>query len=344
MEGIILKQVDMAKKIRKFNLTPIGLVLLIVQLSYGQHTALNEPFRHTFSIVAIDKEQNLMGIGVQSHWFSVGNVVAWAESNVGVVATQSFVNKSFGINGLALIKSGKTAQEALDALLSEDPGREVRQVAIVDAKGNLAVHTGKNCVDFAAHIKGKNYAVQSNMMLNDKVPSAMANAFEEKSDLPLAERIMAALNAAQAVGGDIRGKQSAAIRIVKINGDKLPWDDNFVVDLRVDDATEPLAELERLLKVQRAYEYMNAGDLAIEKGEMAEALKMYDAAMRMFPENLEMQYWTAISIINSGDYTKGEAMLKKIYEKDLNWKEMTKRLPKAGLLTIPKEDLKRFTE
>ena len=170
---------------------------------------------HTFSIVARDEKTGEIAVGVQSHWFSVGTSVSWAEAGVGAVATQSFTNKSFGVRGLALLKEGKTAQQALDILLSDDSGKEVRQVGIIDAQGNVANFTGKNCVDFAGDLKGKNYAVQSNMMLNNKVPTAMAKTFEAKTDLPLAERVLEALKAAQMVGGDIRGKQSAAIFVVK---------------------------------------------------------------------------------------------------------------------------------
>ena len=294
---------------------------------------------HTFSIVARDEKTGEIAVGVQSHWFSVGTSVSWAEAGVGAVATQSFTNKSFGIRGLALLKQGKTAQQALDILLSDDAGREVRQVGIVDAKGNVANFTGKNCVDFAGQLKGKNFAVQSNMMLNDKVPMAMKTAFEAHSKLPLAERVLEALKAAQKVGGDIRGKQSAAILVVKGEATGKPWDENHLVDLRVDDNAAPLIEMERLLKTYRAYEYMNEGDLATEKNDIKLAMQQYEAAMKMFPKNLEMQYWTAITLANNGDIQKASLMLKAIYAKEPNWKKMTKRLPKSGLLTVTGKDL-----
>ena len=294
---------------------------------------------HTFSIVARDEKTGEIAVGVQSHWFSVGTSVSWAEAGVGAVATQSFTNKSFGIRGLALLKQGKTAQEALDILLSDDAGREVRQVGIVDAKGNVANFTGKNCVDFAGQLKGKNFAVQSNMMLNDKVPMAMKTAFEAHSKLPLAERVLEALKAAQKVGGDIRGKQSAAILVVKGKSTDKPWDDNHLVDLRVDDHKTPLIEMERLLKTHRAYEHMNNGDLATETNNMNLAMQEYEAAMKMFPKNLEMQYWTAITLANNGDIQKASLMLKAIYAKEPNWKLMTPRLLKSGLLTVSGKDL-----
>lgn len=302
----------------------------------------SEPFAHTYSIVARDPVTGEMAVAVQSHWFSVGTVVSWGESGVGVVATQSFVNKSFGLRGLALIKSGLTAQQALDSLLATDAGREVRQVSIVDAIGNVAVHTGKNCIEFATHYKGKNYSVQSNMMLTKKVTDAMAQAFERNSKLPLAERVMEALKAAQNAGGDIRGKQSAALLVVAGKPATEPWNDKLI-DLRVDDHAEPVTELARLLKTWRAYEHMNNGDLAVEKNDMATAMKEYMAAEKMFPQNLEMQYWHAITLANNKDVDGAAKMLKDIYKKDRNWLELTKRLPKAGLLNVTAGDLKKLT-
>lgn len=311
--------------------------------TFAQFSKNSEPFAHTFSIVARDTKTGEMAVGVQSHWFSVGTAVSWGQAGVGVVATQSFVNKSFGIRGLALMKNGKTAQETMDILLSNDGGKDVRQVGIIDAKGNVAVHTGKNCVDFAGHIKGTNYSVQSNMMLNNKVPAAMAKAFEDNWKLPLAERVLKALEAGQAVGGDIRGKQSAALLVVKGTSTNKPWDEDHLVDLRVDDHQTPLVELARLLKIKRAYDHMDAGDLATETDNMKKATDEYNAAMKLFPNNLEMQYWTAITMANNKSIIKASEILHKIYLKEPNWREMTKRLPKAGLLKVSDLDFKELT-
>ncbi|AXE20490.1 Zn-dependent protease [Runella rosea] len=316
----------------------ISFVLFFSQVN-AQFFRKDNGLAHTFSIVARDEKTGEIAVGVQSHWFSVGTSVSWAEAGVGAVATQSFTNKSFGIRGLALLKEGKTAQQALDILLSDDPGKEVRQVGIVDAKGNVANFTGKNCVDFAGDLKGKNYAVQSNMMLTNEVPVAMAKSFEANTRLPLAERVLEALKAAQKVGGDIRGKQSAAILVVKGEATGKPWDENHLVDLRVDDHADPLVEMERLLKTHRAYEHMNNGDLAIENNNMTLAMQEYGAAMKMFPKNLEMQYWTAITLANGGNVQKASVMLQAIYAKEPNWRKMTKRLPKAGLLTVKEKEL-----
>ncbi len=316
------------------------LLLFIPALTNAQHTRSGDPFAHTFSIVARDEKTGDLAVGVQSHWFSVGTSVSWAEAGVGAIATQSFTNKSFGIRGLQLLKAGKTAQEALDELLRTDEGREVRQVAIADAKGNVAVHTGNKCIDFAGHRKGRNYSVQANMMLNNTVPDAMAAAFEKNSTLPLPERVLSALNAAQAAGGDIRGRQSAVLLLVRGKDTGAPWDDNHLVDLRVDDADNPLPELTRLLRTHRAYEYMNNGDLATEKNDMALAMQEYGVAMKLFPKNLEMQYWTAIALANTKQVPKAATMLQRIYAQNPNWRELTRRLPKVGLLTVSDAEMK----
>ncbi len=296
---------------------------------------------HTFSIVARDPVTGEMAVGVQSHWFSVGTAVSWGEAGVGVVATQSFVNKSYGIKGLELMKKGKTAPEALQELLAADEGRDVRQVAMIDANGHVNAYTGKKCIDYAGNIVGKNYSVQSNMMLTDKVNKAMAAAFEGSEGKPLAERVLIALQAAENVGGDIRGKQSAAILVVAGKSTDQPWNERLI-DLRVDDNKAPLNELERLLKLYRAYEHMDKGDLATEKNDMKLAMEEYGAAMKMFPENLEMQYWTAITLANNKKIAEASKLLQKIYKKDPNWRQLTKRLPKVNLLNVSETDLKEL--
>lgn len=319
-----------------FFLTLFG---FLQQVAKSQVYKNEAPLAHTYSLVARDPETGDMAVAVQSHWFSVGTAVSWAEAGVGAVATQSFTNKSFGIRGLALLRDGLTAQQALDRLLATDEGRDVRQVAIVDNKGNVAVHTGKSCIAYAGHIKGEQFSVQSNMMLTEKVPGAMAAAFEKSKGKPLAERMLLALEAGEAAGGDIRGEQSAALLVVPAKSKGEPWNER-TVDLRVDDAALPLKELRRLYNLQVAYEHMNAGDLAVEKGDMPKAMEAYNSAMKMFPQNLEMQYWTAITLANNGDIKKAAAMLKAVYQKDKNWRELTRRLPKAGLLNISQENLK----
>jgi uncharacterized Ntn-hydrolase superfamily protein len=301
----------------------------------------DNPLAHTFSIVARDPVTGEMGVAVQSHWFSVGTVVSWAEAGVGAIATQSFVNKSFGIRGLSLLKNGLTAQQAVDSLLKDDEGREVRQLAIVDNNGNVSVHTGKDCIQYASHVKGEQFSVQANMMLGDQVTNAMAAAFKKNGGKPLAERMLLALNAAQQVGGDIRGQQSAAIIIVPAKSHGKPWDER-TVDLRVDDSKEAVKEISRLYKVHMAYEHMNKGDLAVEKNDMVTAMNEYNAAMKMFPANLEMQYWTAVTLANNKEMQKAIPVFKKVFAGDKNWKELTRRLPQVKLLTVSDADLKKI--
>ncbi|WP_207435570.1 DUF1028 domain-containing protein [Sabulibacter ruber] len=302
-----------------------------------------EPLAHTYSIVARDPKTGEMAVAVQSHWFSVGTSVSWGEAGVGVVATQSFTNKSFGLRGLALMKQGKSAAETLKLLLANDPGREVRQVAILDAKGGVATHTGKKCIMYAGHITGKDFSVQANMMLNDRVWPAMAKAFEQNSGLPLAERMLAVLDAAEAQGGDIRGRQSAALLVVPGKSKKEPWNER-TVDLRVDDHETPLRELRRLLVVHRAYEHMNNGDLAVEKNNMELAMQEYSAAERLQPNNLEMQYWHGITLANIGKVDEAIKILEPVFKADQNWRILTERLPPVGLLTVSAADLKRILE
>ncbi|MFL1896622.1 DUF1028 domain-containing protein [Aquimarina sp. 2-A2] len=319
----------------------IGVCLLITSFSMQSQNVYKDQFAHTYSIVARDTVTGEMAVGVQSHWFSVGNLVSWGQSGVGVVATQSFVNPAFGPEGLALMKKGTSATDALKQLIAKDSGKAYRQVAFLDASGNVSAHTGDNCVESAHHIVGDNFSVQANMMLNDKVVPAMAEAYKKHNDLPLGERVLKTLQAAQNTGGDIRGKQSAALIVVNAKPAKNSWQDKKI-NLRVDDHQNPLQELERLLKVHTAYEYMNQGDLDIEHGDMDKAMQSYGAAEKLFPENLEMKYWKAIAMANNKQLEAALPIFKNIFKQDDNWRTLTKRLPKAGLLTISDEELKKI--
>ncbi|MEO8211356.1 MAG: DUF1028 domain-containing protein [bacterium] len=315
---------------KKYFITLILFIFLPMDLK--SQTFYSDPFAHTFSIVARDPVTGEMGVAVQSHWFSVGSIVSWGEAGVGVVATQSFVNPTFGPRGLELLKSGKTPQEAVDELIASDEGRDVRQLAILDSKGRAASYTGKNCIPDAGNIAKENYSVQANLMLNDKVWPAMSEAFEESTG-PLAERMIAALEAAQQAGGDIRGKQSATIIIVKGESTGKIWEDR-PIDLRVEDNPEPIQELKRLLKVFRAYEHMNRGDLAVEKNDMTLAMKEYSAAEEMFPENLEMKFWHAVTLVNNKKLDESLPIFKDVFSKEENWRTLFSRLPKVGLINI----------
>ena len=285
---------------------------------------------HTFSIVARDPATGELGVAVQSHWFSVGPIVPWVEAGVGAVATQSFVDPSYGKNGLELMRAGKSAPDALKELLEKDEGREVRQVAMIDAQGRVDAWTGKNDIQAAGHMIGKNFSVQANLMLNDKVWPAMARAFENtKGDL--ADRMLAALDAAQAAGGDIRGRQSAAMIVVTGKPTGQVWKDR-IFDLRVDDSPQPLLELRRLVKLQRAYNHMNAGDLAVEKKDNEGALREYGAAEKLVPNSAEMIYWHAVALVNMGRVDESLPLFRRVFAMDRNWITLTPRLPKSGLL------------
>jgi len=320
----------------------IAYLLLLFTIA-SQSQVYKDKFAHTFSIVARDPATGEMAVGVQSHWFSVGTIVAWGKSGVGVVATQSFVNPAYGPNGLQLMEAGITAKEAMDNLIAKDEGREVRQIAMLDNKGNVHAFTGEKCIASAGHFVGDKFSVQANMMLNEEVVPAMAKAYLKNAGLPLAERVLATLKAAQEAGGDIRGQQSAALIVVGGNKVSEPWKDKLV-DLRVDDHKEPIQELERLLRVHRAYDFMNKGDLAVEHGDMKKAMEAYAAAQKLFPENLEMKYWTAVTMANNGQLDKALPVFKEIFTSDPNWRELTRRLPKVGLLNLSQEDLAKVLQ
>jgi len=301
----------------------------------------NQPLAHTFSIVAIDRETGDMGVAVQSHWFSAGTLVIWGEAGVGVVATQSFVNPAFGPQGLEMLKQGLSAKEAVAKLIDADEGRDFRQLAILNSKGETGTFTGKKCIEAAGNQAGDGYSVQANLMSNGKVWPAMATAFETSKGQPLAERLVAALEAGQAAGGDIRGKQSAALLVVSGKATGQPWVDRKV-DLRVDDHPTPIEELKRLLKTQRAYDHMNRGDLAVEKSKIEEAMREYGAAENIFPDNLEMKFWHAVTLANVGKLEEALPLFKEVFTKNPNWKTLTPRLTKNGLLTVDEANLNRI--
>jgi uncharacterized Ntn-hydrolase superfamily protein len=295
---------------------------------------------HTYSIVARDPATGELGVAVQSHWFSVGAIVPWAEAGVGAVATQSFVDPSYGRNGLDLMRGGSSAPDALKNLVAKDGGRDVRQVAMIDARGRVAAHTGSKDVPAAGHIVGRDYSVQANLMLNDRVWPAMSKAFEStKGDL--ADRMLAALDAAQAAGGDIRGRQSAALIVVTGKPTGRPWIDR-TFDLRIDDSVEPLRELRRLVVLQRAYNHMNAGDLAVERKENDRALREYSAAAALVPTNLEMVYWHAVALVNMGRVDQSLPLFRRVFRRDRKWVTLTPRLAGVGLLPNDKQIVARI--
>jgi uncharacterized Ntn-hydrolase superfamily protein len=290
-----------------------------------------DPLVHTFSIVARDPATGEMGVAVQSHWFSVGSIVTWAEAGVGAIATQSFVDPGYGMRGLQLMRRGAAAPDALDRLVKADAQRDGRQVAMIDAAGRVSAYTGKSAIAAAGHIVGQNFSAQANLMANDRVWPAMAKAFETtKGDL--ADRMLAALEAAQSVGGDIRGRQSAAILIVKGKSSGRPWAGaDRVFDLRVDDAPEPIVELKRLIRLQRAYGHANHGDELMTEKKVEEALEEYKAAARLAPEILELPFWHAVTLASIGREAEAAPIFKAVFAKEPVWADLITRLPAAGL-------------
>lgn len=297
------------------------------------------PLVHTYSIVARDSATGEMGVAVQSHYFSVGPVVPWAEAGVGAIATQSLVLVDYGPNGLDLMRQGLTARQALDSLVRADPHNEGRQVAMVDARGGIAAYTGPKCIPAAGHHTGAQYSVQANLMENDRVWPAMAEAYE-KAEGDLAERMLQALEAAEKAGGDIRGRQSAAILIVKARSSGKPWADR-VMDLRVEDHPDPLKELRRLVKLRRAYEFEDRGDTFIAEKKPEEAMKAYEEAMRLAPENQELRFWAAVSMYTNGREAEALKLFRSVFAREKRWVELIPRLAGVGLFP---DDPKKIDE
>jgi uncharacterized Ntn-hydrolase superfamily protein len=278
--------------------------------------------RHgTYSIVARDPETGELGVAVQSHWFCVGPLCAWTRAGVGAVATQSVVEPAYGPNALNLLAEGTGAEQALGELLAADPLAAVRQVAVIDARGGLSVHTGEDCIAEAGHATGGHWSCQANMMARATVPAAMSEAFAAATG-PLADRLMAALRAAEGEGGDVRGRQSAAMAISAAEGE--PW--RKTVDLRVDDHPAPLDELQRLLMLQRAYELAGSADELMAAGRAEEAGELYRRAAGLAPDSDELLFWAGLALANAGDVDEGVAAVRRAAEKQPNWLVLLDRL------------------
>lgn len=309
------------------------LLFMLATLAWLPATAeLEKPLRpvHTYSIVARDAATGELGVAVQSHWFSVGSMVLWAEPGIGAVATQSFVDPAYGPLGLQLMRSGKTAEQALSALLAADDHADVRQVGMVDAVGGVANHTGENAIVEFCNIAGDGYTVQANLMWKPTVCAAMSRAYESaKGDL--AERLMAALEAAEGEGGDIRGKQSVALLVVSGDPTLPPWGGKLY-DLRIEDHAEPLVEMRRLLTMARAYNLMNEGDEHMTEGEVEKAVEAYSAAEALVPDSHEMIFWHAATLAADGRVEEALPLFSKAFAMWPLWRELVTRLPASGLL------------
>ena len=285
----------------------------------------------TYSIVARDAQTGQLGVAVQSHYFSVGPVVPWATAGVGAVATQAMVEPAYGPGGLRLMAAGRSAPEALAKLVAADQSSAVRQVAMVDARGAVAAHTGRKCIPAAGHVTGRGFSCQANMMLNDTVWAAMDAAYVGAHG-DLATRLLAALLAAEAQGGDIRGRQSAAMLVVAGTDTGKPWPTgDVIVDLRVEDHPDPLSELGRLLDLQCAYDHAEEFDRREEAGDTEGAWEAIRAAERLAPDNVELQFWKAVTLAKKGREDEARAILVGVYHDGADWAELLRRLPDVGL-------------
>jgi uncharacterized Ntn-hydrolase superfamily protein len=278
---------------------------------------------------------------VQSHFFSVGSVVTWAEAGVGAVATQSMVEPAYGPRGLALMGDGSSAPAALQQLLDEDEDDAVRQVAMVDRGGRVAVHTGSRCIKHAGHSVGDQVSAQANIMERDTVPRAMVHAYTEAREQPLAERMLAALDAGEGEGGDLRGRQSAALLVVSGRATGSPLEDR-PVELRVEDHPAPLRELRRLLEVRRAYQRVDVAERLAVAGDMDAAVAEFEAAHRAQPDNMELAFWYGATLGANGREEEAAAMLRRPFDAHPGWIELLRRLPAAGLFPDDSELIARL--
>ncbi len=276
----------------------------------------------TYSIVARDPRTGELGVAVQSHWFSVGPIVPWAEPGIGAVATQANVEVSYGPRLLELLAGGVAVQQALEMLLAADPGAESRQVAVVDAAGRVAAHTGPSCIPFAGDIQGHGVSCQANIMASERVWPAMLETFTA-SPGPLADRLLAALDAAEAEGGDLRGRQSAALLVVPASG--AAWE--MTVSLRVEDHDAPLVELRRLLRLHDAYVLAGRGDELAGEGRHAEAGVLYEQASELAPDNHELLFWAGLGAAQSGDLETGARRVQAAIAIQPGWRDLLDRIP-----------------
>jgi uncharacterized Ntn-hydrolase superfamily protein len=281
----------------------------------------------TYSIVARDPETGELGVAVQTDWFAVGAVVPWARPGVGAVATQSFTEVSHGPLGLELMAAGRTAPEALRGVLAADEGEARRQVAMVDPRGNVAAHTGSACVAACGHASAEGVSAQANMMERDTVWAAMAAAFGAVSG-PLAERMLAALRAAEDEGGDARGRQSAALVVVSGDRAEPPWARR--VDLRVDNHDDPVGELDRLLRYRRAYDHLERGSVLAESGQLAEAASLSSLAHELAPEDDQIAFWNGLILAGAGRPLDATALLEEARAANPRWATYLRRLAESG--------------
>ena len=278
--------------------------------------------RGTYSIVARDPRTGELGVAVQSHWFSVGSVVSAVRADVGAVASQSIVEPAYRERLLDRVEAGQRPTEALSELLAEDEVARFRQVGVIDAAGQVGVHTGDGCIEYAGDRQGQDYSAQANMMASPEVWPSMAEAFERSAGGPLAARLLAALDAAEEAGGDVRGRQSVALLVVPPRSQ--PW--WRTVDLRVEDNPDPLAEMRRLLRLHEAYAIASEADELVGEGRHAEAADGYRRAAELAPGNAELTFWAGLSLAGDGDVERGAARVGEAIERHPGYRDLLARL------------------
>jgi uncharacterized Ntn-hydrolase superfamily protein len=276
----------------------------------------------TYSIVARDPDTGELGVAVQSHWFSVGSLVTWARPGIGAVATQANVDPGYGLQLLDLLAAGVHAEQALATLVSNDPAGDSRQVAVVDGGGHVAAHTGSSCMTYAGHATGDGVSCQANIMATDRVWPAMLDAFGTSGG-SLTSRLLTALDAAEREGGDLRGRQSAAILVVAPDAE--PWE--TVVSLRVEDHPDPLVELRRLVGLRDAYSLAGRADELQGSGRHDEAARLYAEASERAPGNHELLFWAGLGTAHAGDLEAGVAQVQAAIALQPTWRELLGRLP-----------------
>ena len=291
------------------------------------------PLFHTYSIVARDAASGQLGVAVQTHQMCVGAIVPWLLPGAGALATQASANIHFGPMGLAMLREGIDAPHVVEALVASDPGADRRQLAVVDARGGVGAWTGENCIPHAAHHTGAGYSVQANMMARDTVVPAMVEAYEVAVG-DLAARMMAALYAAQAEGGDIRGMQSAALHVVSGDPQAIGFQ-RTLYDLRVDESADPLVELDRLVRLRRA-QRINAEGYPLLEGQRARALELWAAARALAPELEELAFWQGVQLADElADVDAGAAILREMLarvDRRDEWIELIRRLQACGII------------
>ncbi|MEC7985643.1 MAG: DUF1028 domain-containing protein [Myxococcota bacterium] len=296
------------------------------------------PLVHTYSILARDPDTGFLGGAVQSHWFNVGGTVLCGKAGVGIIATQSFVNPLFGPQGIGLLEQRKAANQVLDALLASDEQKELRQVCVLDAAGGVATFTGKRCIEAAGHLSGDQFSVQANLMESTSIWDAMAEGYRDARDKPFALRLLTALQAAQDAGGDLRGMQSAALLVLDKQPVKNPYEGRLI-DLQVADHIDPLTELKRLYWIDQAYKHSAAAERLLSEKKDKAAMLEYEKARQSMPNNLELQFWYAIALLNMHREIKAIPVLQTIVSLEPNWLLVLSRIQSAGLLRISDDRL-----